>query len=174
MGSSNTFAIGAAGATPMPAAVVRPSRTGGWLVVASAAAPLRGKGLPAAGTVLVARERGADVPPHANGSSGTPVTGGYAERTTTSTIPITEVSGASGRWASISNSCSSSAASWTEERPWVTTWLIAVPPSAVIHSVETSEGISSTATRNSRTVRPRLTRAMNMPTKGDQLIHQAQ
>ena len=31
-----------------------------------------------------------------------------------------------------------------------------------------------TQNMNSRTVRPRLTRAMNMPTKGDQEIHQAQ
>ncbi|MNE51316.1 hypothetical protein D3C80_1459390 [compost metagenome] len=51
---------------------------------------------------------------------------------------------------------------------------MAVPPKAVIHNTDTSDGTSSTAMRNSRTVRPRLTRAMNMPTKGDQLIHQAQ
>lgn len=87
MGSTDTFAIGAAGATPMPAAVVRPSRTGGWLAIAPATAPLRGTGLPAAGTVLVARERGTEVSLHANGSFGAPVTGGYAERTTTSTTP---------------------------------------------------------------------------------------
>ncbi len=51
---------------------------------------------------------------------------------------------------------------------------MAVPPKPVIHSTETSDGISSTQMRNSRTVRPRLTRAMNMPTKGDHEIHQAQ
>ena len=50
----------------------------------------------------------------------------------------------------------------------------AVPPKAVIHKIETAVGIKSTQTMNSRTVRPRLTRAMNMPTKGDQEIHQAQ
>src|SRR5690606_28788691 len=54
------------------------------------------------------------------------------------------------------------------------TWWMAVPPNAVIHRTETSEGTSSTAARNSRTVRPRLMRAMNMRTKGDQLIHHAQ
>ena len=35
-------------------------------------------------------------------------------------------------------------------------------------------GTSSTPTTNSRIVRPRDTRAMNMPTKGDQAIHQPQ
>jgi hypothetical protein len=51
---------------------------------------------------------------------------------------------------------------------------MAVPPKAVIHSTQASEGTSSTEMMNSRTVRPRDTRAMNMPTKGDQEIHQAQ
>ena len=35
-------------------------------------------------------------------------------------------------------------------------------------------GIISTQMMNSRTVRPKLMRAMNMPTKGAQAIHQAQ
>ena len=35
-------------------------------------------------------------------------------------------------------------------------------------------GMNSTATTNSRTVRPREMRAMNMPTKGDHEIHHAQ
>ncbi len=47
--------------------------------------------------------------------------------------------------------------------------LIATPPKTDIHTTQTSDGISSTLIRNSRTVRPRDTRAMNMPTKGDQL-----
>jgi len=51
---------------------------------------------------------------------------------------------------------------------------MAVPPKTVIHRVHASEGTISTETMNSRTVRPRETRAMNMPTKGDQEIHQAQ
>src|SRR5690606_13884880 len=51
---------------------------------------------------------------------------------------------------------------------------MAVPPKAVIHSTDTTDGTSSTATRNSRTVRPRLMGAMNIPPKGDQLIHHAQ
>ena len=53
-------------------------------------------------------------------------------------------------------------------------WLIAVPPSTVIHNTQASDGTSNTATMNSRTVRPRDTRAMNMPTNGDHEIHQAQ
>jgi len=36
------------------------------------------------------------------------------------------------------------------------------------------DGTSSTPIRNSRTVRPREMRAMNIPTNGDQAIHQAQ
>jgi hypothetical protein len=39
---------------------------------------------------------------------------------------------------------------------------------------QTKDGMISTQMMNSRTVRPRLTRAMNMPTNGDQEIHQAQ
>ena len=52
--------------------------------------------------------------------------------------------------------------------------MIAVSPNTVIHSTQASEGTISTETMNSRTVRPRDTRAMNMPTKGDHEIHHAQ
>ncbi len=63
---------------------------------------------------------------------------------------------------------------WTRESvPCATTWLIAVPPKAAIQTIETSVGIGITQVMNSRTVRPRLTRAMNMPMTGDQEIHQA-
>ena len=51
--------------------------------------------------------------------------------------------------------------------------LIAEPPKVAIQSTQTSDGMISTQTTNSRTVRPRLTRAMNIPTKGDHEIHQA-
>jgi len=51
---------------------------------------------------------------------------------------------------------------------------MAVSPNVVIQRTETADGTIRTAIRNSRTVRPRLTRAMNMPTKGDQEIHHAQ
>src|SRR6056297_1774160 len=96
------------------------------------------------------------------------------KNTTTSTMPTKEVISVSGSSPSMAKSFSSRAASCTPSKPVPMNWLIAVPPKAVIQSTETKEGTSSTATRNSRTVRPRLTRAMNMPTNGDQLIHQAQ
>ncbi len=51
---------------------------------------------------------------------------------------------------------------------------MAVFPKTVIHRRATDEGTSKTPKRNSRIVRPREMRAMNMPTKGDQAIHQPQ
>ncbi|MNV60922.1 hypothetical protein D3C71_1534070 [compost metagenome] len=47
-------------------------------------------------------------------------------------------------------------------------------PKTVIHRKVKAVGTSSTPMTNSRTVRPREMRAMNMPTNGDQAIHQAQ
>jgi hypothetical protein len=52
--------------------------------------------------------------------------------------------------------------------------LIAAPPKTAIHRTQTRLGMIRTQVTNSRTVRPRETRAMNMPTKGDQEIHHAQ
>ncbi len=52
--------------------------------------------------------------------------------------------------------------------------LMAVLPKTVIHRKVKPDGTNSTPIRNSRTVRPREMRAMNMPTNGDQAIHQAQ
>ncbi|MNE79493.1 hypothetical protein D3C80_1759840 [compost metagenome] len=52
--------------------------------------------------------------------------------------------------------------------------LMAELPKTVIHRKVKAEGTSNTPIRNSRTVRPREMRAMNMPTNGDQAIHQAQ
>src|SRR5690606_7820276 len=51
---------------------------------------------------------------------------------------------------------------------------IAVLPNTVIQMKVKPAGMNSTAVTNSRTVRPREMRAMNMPTNGDQEIHQAQ
>ncbi len=51
---------------------------------------------------------------------------------------------------------------------------MAVLPNTVIQKKVNPAGMKSTAVTNSRTVRPREMRAMNMPTKGDQEIHQAQ
>src|SRR5690606_36974030 len=60
--------------------------------------------------------------------------------------------------------------------PAATVWsrIIAVLPNTVLHRKVNSVGMNRTATMNSRTVRPREIRAMNMPTKGDQEIHHAQ
>src|SRR5690606_21941510 len=95
------------------------------------------------------------------------------KKTITRMIPTIEVTVCSGRCDSIANSLSSTAASEISPDPR-SIRLIAVPPKLVIQRTETSEGTSSTAIISSRTVRPRLTLAMNMPTKGDQEIHQAQ
>ena len=51
---------------------------------------------------------------------------------------------------------------------------MAEPPKIANQSSETALGTSSTPQTNCRMVRPRLIRAMNMPTKGVQLIHHAQ
>jgi len=50
----------------------------------------------------------------------------------------------------------------------------AVPPNTVNQKKESTEGTISTPATNSRMVRPLDTRATNIPTKGDQAIHQAQ
>ena len=50
----------------------------------------------------------------------------------------------------------------------------ATPPKTDIHRALARVGSNRTAIKNSRTVRPREMRAMNMPTKGDQEIHHAQ
>ena len=49
---------------------------------------------------------------------------------------------------------------------------IAEPPKVANHSIENMVGISTTPIANSRIVRPRLIRAMKMPTNGPQATHQ--
>ena len=51
---------------------------------------------------------------------------------------------------------------------------MAAPPKIANHTSETRLGTSSTPVTNWRMVRPRLMRAMNIPTKGVHEIHQAQ
>ena len=46
------------------------------------------------------------------------------------------------------------------------------PPKTANHSMENTVGATTTPRTNSRMVRPRLIRAMKMPTKGPQAIHQ--
>jgi len=50
----------------------------------------------------------------------------------------------------------------------------ALPPKTENHRKAASEGASTVPMMNSLSVRPRETRAMNSPTKGDHEIHQAQ
>ena len=50
----------------------------------------------------------------------------------------------------------------------------AVPPNTDIHRKESNDGTATTPTIISRTDRPLEMRAMNMPTNGDQEIHQPQ
>ena len=57
--------------------------------------------------------------------------------------------------------------------PNSSSWSAALPK-IESHTKVRAVGTSSTPTRNSRTVRPRDTLAMNIPTKGDQAIHHAQ
>ena len=59
-------------------------------------------------------------------------------------------------------------------RPCMISWLSAVPPNTENHTKAASVGASTVPRMNSRMVRPRDTRAMNRPTNGDQLTHQAQ
>src|SRR5690625_1667652 len=97
------------------------------------------------------------------------------KNTSTSSTPRMGHIEASGRSVSIWNSASSdlSTASTSSPTPADTGYCTA-PPKAVMQMVVTMSGIMSTAVMNSRTVRPRDTRAINMPTNGDHEIHQAQ
>lgn len=93
-------------------------------------------------------------------------------------MPMKEVMPASGSTSSIRNSESpgvqASMVSITPVYPVCTNWLTAVPPKGFIHSAHTTVAMISTQITNSRTLRPRESRAMKMPAKGDQEIHQAQ
>ena len=51
---------------------------------------------------------------------------------------------------------------------------MAEPPKMENHTSDTTDGTITTVKMNSRMVRPREMRAMNMPTNGDQDTHQAQ
>ena len=100
------------------------------------------------------------------------------KKITTSTMPMNEVTPASGNSSSIRNRASSgcpsstaaAAAVWPPSR-WSDS---AVAPKACIQSAEISTGTASMPPTRPRTVRPREIRAMNMPTKGVHESHQAQ
>ncbi len=81
-----------------------------------------------------------------------------------------------GRWSSISNRAElGSTAPALPTRSPVLRWTsIAVPPKIANHTRLTSDGTISTPVTNWRIVRPRLMRAMNMPTNGVHETHHAQ
>ncbi len=84
---------------------------------------------------------------------------------------------ASGNWSRKANSASGTLVVAVSETMVVrpdSCSQIAVLPNTVIHTSVKPVGTNSTPRTNSRIVRPREMRAMNMPTKGDQEIHQAQ
>ncbi len=89
--STDTFVTGAAGAAPMPAAVVRPSRLRGVVALAPTAAPFQGTGLPCSGTTSAVRPWAPSPAGNRDGSHRTDVsgaaapTGGYAQRTASTT-----------------------------------------------------------------------------------------
>ena len=95
------------------------------------------------------------------------------KNTMTSMIPMNEVTDAHGNPSSITNSFNERSASTKSCAPLITC-SIAILPNTDIQNTQASEGTNNTDTKNSRTVRPRDTRAMNIPTNGDHAIHQAQ
>src|SRR5690606_4245501 len=95
----------------------------------------------------------------------------------TSKVATSDITADSGRCSKNWNSAtavSAATASASAEMPCIMTMWMAVSPNTVIQMKVKPTGTNSTPTTNSRMVRPRETRAMNMPTNGDQAIHQAQ
>ena len=106
-----------------------------------------------------------------------PLSAEVTKKTATSSTARVEVIAAPGRFSrkwkmavdrSVCTACEIAPAAWPMSR------LMAVFPNTVIHRKVKPVGTSSTPMMNCRTVRPREIRAMNMPTNGDQAIHQAQ
>lgn len=85
--STDTFVTGAAGAAPMPAAVVRPSRLRGVVAMAPTAAPFQGTGLPCSGTTSVVRPWAPSPAGTRDGSHRTDVSGAAAPRAATPSAP---------------------------------------------------------------------------------------
>ena len=90
----------------------------------------------------------------------------------TSSIAITPSTAPSGMVSSSPNSCPS--VERDARSVPLRCRLIAAPPKIANQSRLTALGMRTTPATNWRIVRPRLIRAMNMPTNGVQEIHQAQ
>ena len=94
-------------------------------------------------------------------------------------MTTTVVTPASGKWSRTSNRAAFESTVKTPSTFFAMSWVsrctsMAVPPKMANHTSETSDGTRRTPVMNWRIVRPREMRAMNMPTNGVQLIHQAQ
>ena len=99
------------------------------------------------------------------------------KKTTTSSVARTEERVASGNCSRKTKSASGTLVATVSETAVVrpeSCSQMAVFPKTVIHTSVKPVGTKRTPTTNSRMVRPREMRAMNIPTKGDQEIHQAQ
>ena len=92
----------------------------------------------------------------------------------TSTMTRIEVTPAHGIESSSAKSVLSSPSPNLSSVAPISCALIAAPPKIANHTRLTVLGTRSTPVTNSRMVRPREMRAMNMPTKGVQLTHHAQ
>ncbi len=95
---------------------------------------------------------------------------------TTRMIPTSDVRSESGNACTMSKSAVAtfSLTAVATSRTPSSCNLMAVPPKTDIHSAESRVGKTMTPRISSRTERPLEMRAMNMPTKGDQEIHQPQ
>ncbi len=91
----------------------------------------------------------------------------------TSTITTTPATAASGKWSSSPNSWASWLA-WPARSVPPRCTSMAVPPRMANQIRLTTLGTTMTPPTNWRMVRPRLIRAMNIPTNGVHEIHQAQ
>src|SRR5690606_41852952 len=89
-------------------------------------------------------------------------------------VEVTAQSGRKSRNRDRATDTSAASASASAPSATVVSMIIAELPKTVSHRKVKPTGTNRTAVTNSRTVRPREMRAMNMPTKGDQEIHQAQ
>ena len=98
------------------------------------------------------------------------------KNTNTSTVATAAMIAPRGSASNIANSAVDTSADTASAigAPCMISSVKAVPPKTENHTKAASEGASTVPRMNSRMVRPRETRAMNKPTKGDQLTHQAQ
>ncbi len=96
------------------------------------------------------------------------------KKTDNISITTTEVTPLAGRASNIKNSMSCGDSAPPISATPSDCSFMAVPPEIAKARKHTMVGASSTTVTNSRSVRPRLIRAMKIPTKGVQEIHQAQ